>query len=81
MPFEAFKWISAQFRGKNIYFPNNTTWCLTEVLSEKAVYFDADPAEASAVFACKQQDNQKLDCEAVVRVRMQYDFSPSVSSR
>lgn len=71
MPIEDLKWISAHFGGKDIQFPNDTTWRLTEVLSEKAVYFDDDPAEASAVFTCIQQKGQRQSCNAVVRVRMQ----------
>jgi hypothetical protein len=48
---------------------------LTEVLSEKDVFFDEGPAEASAVFICKQQDGEQIGHEAVVRVRMQYETS------
>lgn len=65
------EWISAHLQGQNIHFPNDTTWCLAEVLAEKGIFFDEGPAEASAVFTCKQQSGPNLGCEAVIRVRMQ----------
>ena len=72
MPFQDIGWISDLLHGRDICFPNDTVWRLTEVLSEKNVYFDDDPAEASAMFDCKQLKGQKPGCEAVIRVRMQY---------
>jgi hypothetical protein len=75
MSCEDIPWISAHLQGTDIRFPNDTTWRLTEVLSEKDVFFDEGPAEASAVFICKQQDSEQIGHEAVVRVRMQYETS------
>jgi hypothetical protein len=75
MSCEDIQWISAHLQGTDIRFPNDTTWRLTEVLSEKDVFFDEGPAEASAVFICKQQGGVQTGYEAVVRVRMQYETS------
>lgn len=70
---EHIAWISGQFLGKDVNFPdNNTTWRLTEVLAEKSTFFDEDPAEASAVFSCVQKKSSKTGDKAIVRVRMQY---------
>lgn len=68
---EDIEWISAHFLGKDIGFPNHTTWRLTEVLAEKDTFIDDEPAEASAVFICKQQGGTQAGREAVMRVRMQ----------
>ena len=73
MPSEDIEWISAHLRGRDICFPNDTVWRLTKLLSEKDVRFEDDPAEASAMFDCKQQKGPKAGCEAVIRVRMQYE--------
>jgi hypothetical protein len=68
---EDIEWISTHFLGKEIHFPTDTTWCLTQVLAEKDVFFDEGPAEASAIFLCEQQGGEQPGYEAVARVRMQ----------
>lgn len=87
MPSEDIPWISDCFRGKDISFPNQTTWCLTELLAEKDVFFgdedDEDEdneedqhldAEASAVFMAKQTRGSDIGSEAVMSICMQYDI-------
>lgn len=67
------EWISGRFLGRDVGFPNNTTWRLTEVLAEKSTSFDEGPQEASAVFSCVQTGGSKINGEAIVRIRMQYE--------
>lgn len=70
---ERIDWISAHFLAKEIKFPNETTWQLTRVLAEKTTYFDDEPAEASAVLSCIQKNGPQVGCEAIMRIRMQYE--------
>lgn len=82
---EDIRWISASHKvnEKHISFENHKTWCLTELVAEKAVIprrrrrkYNGDdedePAEASAVYIAKQTGGPKTASEAVIRVRMQY---------
>lgn len=71
MPGQDIDWISDHLSGKDIHFPNHTIWRLTEVLAEKDTFIDDEPAEASAIFICKQQGGTQAGREAIVRVRMQ----------
>jgi hypothetical protein len=63
--------ITAHLQGKDVNFPDDTSWCLIEVLAEKDVFLDEIPAEASATFICKQQGGEQPGFEAVVRIRIQ----------
>jgi hypothetical protein len=70
-----FKWIGNTLHGRDITFPNDTVWRLTESLAEKAQFPEEGPSEASAVFNCEQRRGSKSPCPAVIRVRMQYGCS------
>jgi hypothetical protein len=71
MPPGEIEWVTAHLQGKEVRFPSDTSCCLIEVLAEKDVFFDEGPAEASAIFTCKQQGGEQSGFEAVVRIRMQ----------
>ena len=73
------EWIGDQLFGKDVNFPNNTTWRLKEVLAEKSDCYDEGPAEASAVFSCVQMKGSNIGEQAIVRARMQYGVTHSQS--
>ncbi len=74
MPPRNTAWISDHFLSKDVSFSCSSTWRLYRVLSEKDVYFDEGPAEASAVFAAIRRGGKQAGREAIVRVRMQYEI-------
>lgn len=69
------EWISGQFLCTDVTFPNNTTWQLTDVMTEKSTFFDEGPAEASAVFPCVETGGSKPVDKAIMRIRMQHDVA------
>ncbi len=60
MAYQDVEWISAHLHGKDIRFPNDTTWRLAKVLAEKDAFLDECPAElqpfsfGSNIVVCNQ---------------------------